>query len=617
MKKLLLISVATASMLFATAPNTDNVTELYIATFDRAPDSAGIDYWIYDSGLSLEGIARSFFDQPETKEKYPPDTTTDDFINRVYTNLFDRAPDSKGAEYWKKELQSGHIRRDEFILATMNGALDDDKKLLDNKLEVAEYFISKGLNDVNLAKELMDMVKPDGSGVKEAKEKIDEFINGSQQYPVHDNINATVFYVGEDANSNNGYISNAPSAWDNHWVYNYGGIDDPSNRNGYLPADFTPAENPFYAALPYDDLGRNGKRKSEIYDLISWADEATQNDKNPYSSICKNRWIKVTRGDKTVYVQWEDVGPVYSNDADYVFGDAQPKRGGNHAGLDLSPAAANYLGFGDGVEPVSWSFVDDEDVPDGPWKQIVTVSKMRYQPEVGESYYIQLQGDIDTTQDRRMYDVDLFDTDTDTIAKLHNDGRIVICYFSAGSFENWRDDASAFPKEAIGKELEGWDGENWLDIRNPTVREIMKKRLDLAKSKGCDAVDPDNVDGYSNDTGFDLTAEDQLDYNKFLANEARKRGMSVGLKNDLLQIKELEPYYDFAINEQCHIYKECDYLEPFIDADKPVFNIEYASKYVKNTNGARDKLCEDANNRGFTTLILSKDLDGSFVDYCN
>ncbi len=617
MKKILLISVATVSMLVATIPTVDSVTKLYIATFDRAPDSSGIEYWLNSSGLSLEGIAQSFFDQPETAQKYPSDTTEEEFINSVYLNLFDRSPQIAGLKYWKKELKSGNIRRDQFILAVMNGALGDDKNLLNNKLEVAEYFIQNGLNDASLAKELMDMIKPDGSGVEEAKEKIDEIVNGPQKYPTHYNILATIFYVGEDANKNNGYISNSPSAWDNHWVYNYGGVDDPTNRNGYLPADFTPAENPFYAALPYDDLGRDGRRKGEIYDLIPWANEATEKDKNPYSSICKNRWIQVTRGDKTVYVQWEDVGPVYSDDADYVFGDAEPKRGTNLAGIDLSPAAANYLGFDDGIEPVSWSFVDDSDVPDGPWKQIVTVSKMRYQPEVGESYYIQLQGDIDTTQDRRMYEVDLFDTDKDTIAKLHNDGRIVICYFSAGSIEEWRDDANDFPQEAIGKELEGWDGENWLDIRNPTVKEIMKKRLDLAKEKGCDAVDPDNMDGYNNDTGFDLTAEDQLDYNKFIANEARRRGMSVGLKNDLLQVKELAPYYDFAINEQCHIYNECDYLEPFVDSNKPVFNIEYDLKYVKNENGARDNLCEDSRNRGFTTLILPKELDGSFVYYCD
>ena len=593
MKKLLLISAAAVSILSATTPTVDSVTELYIATFDRAPDSAGIDYWLNDSGLSLEGIAQSFFDQPETAKKYPADSTIDELIKSVYNNLFGREPDSAGAEYWKKELQSGNIRKDQFILAVMNGALGDDAKLLKNKLEVAEYFVKKGLNDIHWAKQLMETVKADGSGMDEDKKRIDSISEDRKKYPEHNNITATMFYVGEGALRDNGYISNTPSAWDNHWVYNYGGIDDPSNRKDYFPAGFTPAENPFYAALPYNDLGSNGKRKAEIYKLIPWADEATKEDDNPYNSICKNRWIRVTKGQKSAYVQWEDVGPFNEDDSNYVFGSAEPKNDINsHAGIDLSPAATEYLGL-NGLESVSWSFVDEENVPDGPWKKIVTTSKMRYQLKLGDSYYIQLQGDIDTTQDRRLYDIDLFDTDENMIAKLHNDGRLVICYFSAGSWEDWREDASDFPKDAIGKALDGWEGENWLDIRSEGVREIMKKRLDLAREKGCDAVDPDNMDGYSNDTGFDLTYSDQLDYNKFIAIESRKRGLSVGLKNDLLQIKELEPYYDFAVNEQCHIYDECGYLDPFVKANKPVYNIEYAEKYVKNSNSARDDLCRE------------------------
>ncbi len=616
MRKLLLISAVAVSILSATTPNRESVTELYIATFDRAPDSAGINYWLNDSGLSLEGIAQSFFDQPETRQMYPADSTIDELIKSVYNNLFGREPDIKGADYWKKELQSGNIRKDQFILAAMNGALGSDAKLLKNKLDVAEYFTQKGLNDIHWAKQLMETVKADSSGVDEAKKRIDSIAQEREKYHLHNNITATMFYVGEGASGANGYISNSPSAWDNHWVYNYGGIDDPSNRKDYFPADFTPAENPFYVALPYNDLGSNGKRKPGISKLIPWADEAMKEDDNSYNTICKNRWVRVSKGQKSAYVQWEDVGPFNSDDSDYVFGSAKPKSSINsHAGIDLSPAVTEYLGL-NGLESVSWSFVDDENVPDGPWKKIVTTSKMRYQLKLGDSYYIQLQGNIDTSQERRLYDIDLFDTDKDMITKLHNDGRLVICYFSAGSWEDWREDASDFPKDAIGKALDGWEGENWLDIRSKGVREIMKERLDLAREKGCDAVDPDNMDGYTNDTGFDLSASDQLDYNKFIAIEARKRGLSVGLKNDLLQIKELEPYYDFAVNEQCHIYSECDYLDPFVKANKPVYNIEYASKYVKNENGARDELCKDSKNRGLTTLVMPMALDGSFVYYC-
>ena len=119
--------------------------------------------------------------------------------------------------------------------------------------------------------------------------------------------------------------------------------------------------------------------------------------------------------------------------------------------------------------------------------------------------------------------------------------------------------------------MDGWADEQWLDISNEDLVPIMRARLDLAVQKGCDGVEPDNMDGYTNNTGFSLSADDQLAYNKFIANEARKRGLSVGLKNDLDQIIELEPYYDFSVNEQCHEYNECDKMQPFIDATQPLW----------------------------------------------
>jgi len=191
----------------------------------------------------------------------------------------------------------------------------------------------------------------------------------------------------------------------------------------------------------------------------------------------------------------------------------------------------------------------------------------------------------------------------------------VICYFSAGSYESWRPDSSAFPAEVLGSEMDGWD-ELWLDIRSDALKPVMLARLDLAKAKGCDGVEPDNVDGYSNDTGFPLSASDQLLYNRYLATEAHHRGLSIGLKNDLDQVATLEPYFDFALNEQCHAYDECTLLEPFIDADKPVFNAEYAARYVEDTDHAREALCEEAQATGLQTLVLPLDLDDSFRYSC-
>ncbi len=114
-------------------PNYKNVTRLYLATFDRIPDLAGLNYWVYDSGLMLEQVAQSFFDQPETKEKYPSGTTIGEFVNTVYYNLFYREPDEAGFNYWVDELYYGRVQPSEFILAVINGAQGSDKDLLEDR----------------------------------------------------------------------------------------------------------------------------------------------------------------------------------------------------------------------------------------------------------------------------------------------------------------------------------------------------------------------------------------------------------------------------------------------------------------------------------------------------
>jgi hypothetical protein len=224
----------------------------------------------------------------------------------------------------------------------------------------------------------------------------------------------------------------------------------------------------------------------------------------------------------------------------------------------------------------------------------------RWQPRPGTSWQIQLQGSLDTTVAASVYDVDLFDTPASTIAALHAAGRKVICYFSAGSFEDWRDDAPQFPAAALGNALDGWPGERWLDTRAAGVRAVMRARMDLAVSKKCDAVDPDNVDGYTNRPGFPLTAATQLDYNKFLAAEAHARGLSVGLKNDLSQVASLADDFDFAVNEQCQAYSECGLLAPFIARSKAVFGIEYT--------GSSAAVCAAANAANFDTHLKKLDL---------
>ncbi|WP_030327199.1 endo alpha-1,4 polygalactosaminidase [Streptomyces sp. NRRL B-3229] len=211
----------------------------------------------------------------------------------------------------------------------------------------------------------------------------------------------------------------------------------------------------------------------------------------------------------------------------------------------------------------------------------------RWRPRPGTAWQWQLTGRIDTSVDVPVYDVDGFDQSKALVSALHDKGRKVICYLSTGAFEDWRPDAGKFPRSVIGRG-NGWEGERWLDIRATDVLEpLMAHRLDMCREKGFDAVEPDNMDGYKNRTGFPLTAADQLRYNRLIARLAHERGMAVGLKNDLDQIPALVGDFDFAVNEQCAQYDECADMKPFIKADKAVFHVEYELPTSRFCAGSR------------------------------
>jgi hypothetical protein len=227
----------------------------------------------------------------------------------------------------------------------------------------------------------------------------------------------------------------------------------------------------------------------------------------------------------------------------------------------------------------------------------------------GMTWQWQLQGEVNTGWDVAMYDVDLFDTPAATIQRLHDDGRVVICYFSAGSYEDWRADAGDFPAEVIGRRLAGWPGERWLDIRaREALAPALLARLDLVVEKGCDGVEPDNVDGYANATGFPLTADDQVAYVRWLAAEAHTRGLSIGLKNALDLVPALVGDVDWALNESCFRYDECEALLPFVEAGKPVFGVEY--------EGDPADYCPQAVAMGFSWLSKSRELGDEPPNAC-
>ena len=224
-----------------------------------------------------------------------------------------------------------------------------------------------------------------------------------------------------------------------------------------------------------------------------------------------------------------------------------------------------------------------------------------WQPAPRTSWQWQLAGAVDQSFNVRVYDIDGFENSATVVAALHAKGRKVICYLNVGAAETFRPDYAAFPAAVLGKG-NGWDGERWLDIRQTSILlPIMAKRFDLCRTKGFDAVEPDNVDAYANDSGFPLTAADQLRYNRAIARLAHDRGLSVGLKNDLDQIPQLVGDFQFAVDEQCAEFSECDELVPFVQQRKAVFHVEYTLK--------TSAFCPQTSALGFSSLRKNPHLD--------
>ena len=187
-----------------------------------------------------------------------------------------------------------------------------------------------------------------------------------RRLPWKDNIVTTVFWIGEKADVNNPMPNNR-SSWDLNWTVNYGGFDTPeiANRSNYIPVAFIPRQNPFYVALPYNDV-TYGQFKPEAPLVIPWFKEAYRGDGQ---SVCKDHWIAIRKGNRTCYAQWEDCGPFRTDHFQYVFGNERPKPNANYAaGLDVSPAVRDYLGL-QPIDVTDWQFVTVLDVPPGPWRR--------------------------------------------------------------------------------------------------------------------------------------------------------------------------------------------------------------------------------------------------------
>ncbi len=229
----------------------------------------------------------------------------------------------------------------------------------------------------------------------------------------------------------------------------------------------------------------------------------------------------------------------------------------------------------------------------GPW----------WQPTGKPTWQWQLDDEpVDTAVPAEVFDIDLFDNSAAVVDSLHARGSRVICYFTAGSWEPYRPDSAAFDADLLGGPVQGWPDERWLDIRRiDKLRPLLAARLDMCRDKGFDGAEPDWADNHLQDTGFDIGAEDQLRFNRMLADLAHERGLAIGLKNDLDQAAVLAEVFDYSVVEQCIEFDECAALKPFTDRKKPVFSAEY--------HVTRDVACPQAESLGLATILKRVELD--------
>jgi hypothetical protein len=236
-------------------------------------------------------------------------------------------------------------------------------------------------------------------------------------------------------------------------------------------------------------------------------------------------------------------------------------------------------------------------------------SVARWRPPARITWYWQLQGPINNAVNVDVYDIDGFDTRASEVARLHSRARHVICYIDIGSWERWRPDSGTFPRSVLGRG-DGWPGERWLDVRRlKLLAPIMTARLRMCARKGFDAVEGDLIDGFANNTGFHITAAQQLRYDEWFAGEAHRLGLSALQKNDPEQARTLEPSFDGELDEQCNQYRECSAFKPYLAAGKPVLNAEYRRSLYPG-------FCASDARLGITGALYGLALDGRMFKPC-
>jgi hypothetical protein len=259
-----------------------------------------------------------------------------------------------------------------------------------------------------------------------------------------------------------------------------------------------------------------------------------------------------------------------------------------------------------------------------------------WQPAPRTTWEWQITGNVKTSYNVKMYDVDLQDAvpsprtysipgfgsvtwpkgqNAGIVDQLHSQGRIAICYMDSGAYETYRPDAPLFPKSVIGNNT-GWNGEYWLDIRPQSwskFEPIILARLDLAHDIGCDGVEPDQNNPYGNNPGFPVTLGDEKAWYLEVAAQAHNRNLSAGMKNGVEVVDaDTVRAFDWSLNEECYKYQECSTEDPFISAGKAVFHTEYMQTF---NQPKFNKICANSTKHQFSTIVKHLSLD-SWAKFC-
>jgi hypothetical protein len=265
--------------------------------------------------------------------------------------------------------------------------------------------------------------------------------------------------------------------------------------------------------------------------------------------------------------------------------------------------------------------------PSTPTASVTPPAGDRWKPAVGTTWQWQLAGTTDLSANVGMFDLDLFDTSAATVSAVHAKGAKAVCYMETGAWESYRPDAPSYPSAVLGKAMDGYPNERYVDIRQVvTLRPLIQARLDLCKEKGFDGVEPDIddsvVDVGASGIGFPVSYADQIAFNTMVAQEAHKRGLAIGLKNGTFGdgaarfVTDMEPLVDFAVNEECMAAgKVCPVLKTLVAKGKPVFHTEYLSDYsgssTSSYSAALIAYCPVTKALGFSSIL--KDASSSLT----